>query len=456
MRKLVLTLVIGLLSLSHATAQRPWTLDECMDYAIAHNTQIRHLQNERQRRAVSTQASKDARLPRFSADMGGYVGTLHHSGDGNRFDANESLLNMGLEGVLPLYTGNRLSSQITANKYSLMAVEQDVRSAEKDIKVQVAAAYLQVLYHQGEATIARQRREVSQLLLQRARSLFDKGKRPESDVVEAVAMVTRDDALLVAAEGNVALAKLDMKLLLNLPDSTDFDVSELTDSIEAVPLLPSYDLYSQDYSRHPAVQSASYSILQAEQGVTTARSGYYPTLSLVGTLGTFWANLDAKASYSGQVPLLAPWGKFGEFSYRFSNEADWKRKNFLHGFVGLRLSVPIFNAFETKARIRTAKVNLEDARLAYDDARQRIGKDIRQAWQEAVTAQKRYEAEVKAVESGALAYRYAVKRYDAGMMTLFDLSQIRQQWFGASESALRMKYEYLIRKRILDIHTREY
>ena len=121
--------------------------------------------------------------------------------------------------------------------------------------------------------------------------------------------------------------------------------------------------------------------------------------------------------------------------------------------MGLKVAIPIFDAFKTKARIRTAKVNLEDARIAYDDAQQRIQKDIRQAWQGAVTAHKRYEAEVKAEASSALAYRYALKRYDAGMTTLYDLSQSRQQWFVATENALRMKYEYLIRKRILEIHS---
>ena len=136
-------------------------------------------------------------------------------------------------------------------------------------------------------------------------------------------------------------------------------------------------------------------------------------------------------------------------------DTDWKWKNFLFGYVGLRLSIPIFNAFETRARIRTAKVHLEDARLAHNDARQRINKDIRQAWQAALTASRRYEAEIRSEESSALAYRYAQKRYDAGMATLFDLNQIRQQWFTASENALRMKYEYLIRKRILDIQASE-
>lgn len=436
-----------------AKGQRQWTLDECMDYALAHNMELKHLQNEQKRRAITAQASKDARLPRFSGDVYGIDATIHHSGDGNKFDSNASLIDMGLTGVVPLYTGNRLSSQIKADKYSLMAAAEDVHAAERRVRVQVAAAYLQMLYDKGEASIVRQQQEVSQMLLKRARSLFDKGKRPESDVVEAAAMVSRDEALLVAAEGDIALARLDLRQLLNLPDSVDFDICEPTDSLDATPLVQSDEYYAQTAFRHPAVQSANYSILQAEQGVKTARSGYFPTLSLIGELGTFWANIDTKTTVSGLLSMPVPLDRLGSFPYRLSGETDGKWKNFFQGIVGLQLSIPVFNAFETKARIRTAKVNLEDAKLALQDARLHIQKDIRQAWQGAVTAHKRYEAEVKAEEASALAYRYALKRYDAGMATLFDLSQSRQQWFSASENALRMKYEYLIRKRILDIIT---
>lgn len=453
--------VLLLLSPAAARGQRAWTLDECMDYAIAHNTEMEHLQNEQKRREVKVQADRDARLPRFYGDLGGYVGTLRHSGhinslfgkddtSKNRFDANESLLSMGLNGVLPLYTGSRLSSQVKADKYSLLAAEQDVHSARKNLKIQVAAAFLQVLYDKGEEKIARERLDVSRMLLTRAQSLYDKGRRPESDVAEATAMVSRDEALLTAAEGNVAMAILDLRLLINLTDSTDFDICETTNQLS-----DSLPPRGTEGGAHPAVHSAGYTILQAEQAVKTARSGYYPTLSLVGSLSTLWGSLSTDASYRGQLPLLIPFDQSRAFGYALSSDAKWKRTSFLNAMVGLKLTIPLFDAFETKARIRTAKINLEDARLAYDDARQRVEKDISQAWQGAVTARKRYEAEVKAEEAGALAYRYALKRYDAGMATLFDLSQSRQQWFAASENALRMKYEYLIRERILDIHTRE-
>lgn len=446
---LILSFIICFLPVSQSVAQQQWTLDACMDYAIEHNLEVKQRQNEQRRREISAQASKDARMPRFSASMSGWLGTLHHSADGLRMDADTRLLSMGLQGAVPLYTGNRLSSQIKADKYSLMAASEDVRSAEKDIRVQVAAAYLQALYNRGESSIARQQLDVSRMLLQKSQSLFDKGKRPESDVAEATAMVSRDEARLAAAEGNTELAILDLRLLLNLPDSVAFDICDSVPPYPRPPVPPS----PLTDALHPAVQSAAYSILRAEQGVKVARSAYRPTLALAGGVGTFWTDIDTEASRSGQLAIPATPGSLWNVSYHLKGASEWRRKNFLYGVVGLRLTIPIFDAFETKARIRTAKVNLEDAKLAYDNARQRIRKEIRQAWQEAVTAHKRYDAEVKAEEACALAYRYAQKRYDAGMATLFDLSQARQQWVSASESALRMKYEYLIRKKILDIQS---
>ena len=184
-----------------------------------------------------------------------------------------------------------------------------------------------------------------------------------------------------------------------------------------------------------------------------ARSGYFPTLSLVGGLSTCWVNMDTKVSHSEQVPLLSQWNTSGIPDLYFNSKSKWRWQNFLLGIVGLKLSIPIFNAFETRAFIRTAKVNLEDAKLAYEDARQHLQKDIRQARQGAMTAYKRFTAETKAEAASALSYRYALKRYEAGMATFFDLSQSRQQWVTAAENALRTQYEYLIKKRILDIQT---
>lgn len=448
---LALAILLPLLP-ANANAQRHWTLDECMDYAIAHNSEMAQRLNEQKRREAAAQALRDARLPRFSGHIGGYAGTLHHSDHHNKFDATESILSLGLTGAVPLYTGGRLSSQIKAGQYSLLAAAEDVRTAEKNLRVQVAAACLQALYNKGDVTIAHQRLQVSQLLLQRARALFSSGKRPESDTVEAAAIVSRDEALLTAAEGNYTVSMLHLKQLLNIPDSIEFHVCQPADSLDNIQIHSNH-YFTHTANHHPAVLSAHYSILQAQQHVTAAHSGYHPTLSLFGELSTHWVNLHTEASRSGHVPLMIPWPPHASLNYNLSGHSSWKRQNLLFGVVGLKLSIPIFDAFETKARIRTAKINLEDAKLAHHDALLHIQKDIRQAWLAAVTARKSYEAEIKAEEYSALAYRYALKRYDAGMATLFDLSQSRQQWFNAAENALRMKFEYLIRKKILDIET---
>jgi outer membrane protein TolC len=253
---------------------------------------------------------------------------------------------MGLMGMVPLYTGSRLSSQIKADKYSHLAAMEDVRAAERDLRIQVAATYLQLLYNKSELSIVRQQQDVSQLLLKQAQSLYKRGKRPVSDVVEAEALVSRDEAMLAAAEGNVTLAMFDLRQLLNLPDSVRFDVCEPSDTIDTLsPLLELSSLAS-----HPEVLSDKYNIQQAEQQVKVARSCYYPSLMLVGEFGTFWGSFYAKASHRGWLPLLAPWGSLGDFNYHFSVNNICYNVSFLWLFANSLEKTPVLGKIEDSRR----------------------------------------------------------------------------------------------------------
>jgi outer membrane protein len=120
--------------------------------------------------------------------------------------------------------------------------------------------------------------------------------------------------------------------------------------------------------------------------------------------------------------------------------------------VGLKLSIPVFNAFDTRNKIRRAKASLMDTRLVMDDRKLQLRKNIEQAYYNALTAQKKYAAETKSETANSISYKYAEKKYESGRSTIFDLNQSRQMWFTASENALRAKYEFLIRKKILDIY----
>lgn len=432
MRKYIITLVsVGLLAVQSSFAQKIWTFEECLEYAVSHNTEISKRLNELKRREVTLQSSKDSRLPVLNATIDQNISTGTNTSTGTPIQADLGLTFLSANLSMPLYTGSKISSQIKSNEFSHLAASADLKNAEKNLRMNVAAYYLDVLYSRGQLNIAKQKVELSASMKKRATSLFNNGKCPESEVAEAEAMLSRDEADVVTAEGNVTMNKLKLAHLLNILNIDDFELADISDSYFGNELLmPAADIYTSIENSYPTIISANYNIKKAEQDIKIARSGYYPTLSLVGSFQDFYCGL-----FDGGNPGFGP-----------------QLKNNYQAGIGLRLSIPVFNAFETRNRIRHAKIALIDAETNLTDSKLQLRKDIQQAYYNANIAQKKYAAEQKSESSSSISYRYTEKSYSVGRATLFDLNQSKQQLITSRENALRAKYEYCIRKIILGMY----
>ena len=122
--------------------------------------------------------------------------------------------------------------------------------------------------------------------------------------------------------------------------------------------------------------------------------------------------------------------------------------------VGLHFNVPIFNHFQTRDNIRKAKMQLLNSQLALDDSRQRLRKDIDQAYYDALNARDKYLSAQKSQEASQLSYRYESDKYEAGRSTSYDLTQATQRLRKAQENAVQAKYEFIIRQMVLDIYAK--
>ena len=67
-----------------------------------------------------------------------------------------------------------------------------------------------------------------------------------------------------------------------------------------------------------------------------------------------------------------------------------------------------------------------------------------------LTFQKAYEAALKTLEARRLAYDYAKQRFDVGLMNSFDFSQAQSRLDNAEADAIRTKYDYIFRLKILE------
>ncbi len=411
-------------------AQKKWTLDECVGYAISHNNDIRHRAVEQKVRENTLDNSNNARLPQVDATIDQKFSFGTNISTGVRVSADLSYSAVALNASMPLFTGFRIPNQIKADKFSLMSAVENLNAAKQDIRLQIAASYLQALYYKGQVRIAERKVDVSKQFVDKATDLFSSGKRPKSELAEAEATLSSDQYALTDARSNAKLACITLAQMLNLTDVESFEIEDPDTTSAFAPLAEPQVLFNDIVENYPTILSSKYNIESARYGIEVARSAYWPELSLVGNISDYYYN-----TFHQTVP---------SFGSQLKDNDNY--------VIGLSLRVPIFNGFKTRNSIRKAKLAYEDAQVTLDDARLKLQKEIQQAYYNAITARDKFEAANKAETSNSLSYSYENEKYDSGRSTVYDLNQSRQKWFTAQEDALRSRYEYLIRMKILDFY----
>ena len=436
MKKLFVLFIATLSQLSPSLAQRQWTLDECISYAVDHNINIQQRELDIKKNQVKLETSSNAWLPEVSARLGeqfsfgNYNSTTGSLTSPTVFDNNDlAYTTGGISATMNLFDGFKTTSQKRADRFSLDAATANLEKARKDIGIQIAVRYLECLCNKSMVDVALAQLEVSQKLCQRAATLVEDGKRPLSELKDVEASVASDEYTLAKAKGDLTLSLANLAQLLNLPSTEDFDVAPI-EEVSATPAALDYDGVIE---RWPSILAAKSSIEASKAQVKVARSGYYPTLYFEGYVKTYYVNM-----FHNDIG----WGGFGK---------QFFDKN-LNEVLGLHLSIPIFNRFQTRSNIRSAKLNLMEQQLALDDARQNLRTEMQKASTNTKVALDKLDAAKKAVDAAAVSVSYEQERYDAGRSSVFDLINAQQKHLKASQDAVQAKYEYFIRQRILDFY----
>jgi len=426
---------------SICSAQQAWDMQQCIDYAVSHNIDVQKRAVEVSQRDITLNTSKKAWLPDLNLKIQHLYGfenpVAASSGSNVSFNnASGSVTLPVINSTMPLFDGFKIKNQIQADKYSLMSAAADLEGAKKDISIQVASYYLQCLYYKGMADVARKQVETSRELVKRAAMQVEEGKRPQSEQADAEAQLASDEQVLVNDEGQYTLALLTLAHALNIPDLQNFRIVEDESGLTPLPdstLQMPQTIYDGTVDSWPSIMSAKAGVRQSEYLLKENKGDFYPQLSLYGSIGT----VSYTVFNRDKLDLGSFWHQFD------SNRGE---------IIGLILTYPIFNRFQTRNKVRKASNDIINKRLALEDAKLKLRKDIETAYQNAVLAQQKLNSSEKSCEANRISMEYEEIRYTEGRSSIFDLLQARQKYFKAQQDAVQAKYELLIRERILDFY----
>ncbi|MDR1746832.1 MAG: TolC family protein [Tannerella sp.] len=434
--KRIIFISLLMTSLTVTAQTRQWTLEECINHAIEHNIDLKLQEQEQQSRATELNTSRSAWLPNLNAGIGQNFDFGRSENREGVIDDNTGASTSGtLQTSMPVFDGFRIINDIAAKELNLRAATEALNKAKEDLSVNVASFFLQALYTKEIQKVAEMQVALSTEQVSKTESLVSAGKVPESQLYDIKAQLAKDEATLIEAGNNVRLALLDLAQSLELERlETEFDIlaPEIGDVIaeNMSSIVPPGEIYKNAVTFKPQIKQQEYLLESQKKMLKIAQSGYYPKLNFNASYATGYYH------FSGIENMT--------FSDQLRNN---ERKT-----VGLSLNIPIFNRFEVRNSVRTARLGITNRELVMENSKKALYKEIQQAYYNATAAQENYIASGKSVEASERSFKYAQERYEAGKSTVFEFNEAKTKYAQSLSEQAQAKYNFIFRAKILDFY----
>jgi outer membrane protein len=417
-------------------AQQEWDLQKCVNYALENNIRIRQQQTSTDYYDNELKQSKDNRLPSLSGSLSNsfnFGRSLQY--DNTYADYNSNQTGGSLSANVTLWNAMSIRKSIDMADFNLKASLEDLKKAKDDIILNVAAAYLQILFAQELVQVAEDQLAVTNLQIERTRKLVDAGSLAKGSLLEIEAQYAQEELNLVNQQNELQLSYLNLYQLLELPVSDQFQIVKPDLPVISAnrALLNSVEVFNNAVQVRPEVKSAAFKLESYRKQVGLAKSSLYPTLSM---------GFDYYTSYNNKYEDME--GSKIPFS-------DQLKNNERYGF-GVNLSVPVFNKFQTRTQIKNAELQAMNQELELQNTKNVLRTEIEQAYTNALAALKKYIASNKAVESMKEAFRYTEEKFNVGMVNSVEYNQAKNNLTKATSDLAQAKYDYIFRSKILDFY----
>lgn len=426
--------VIFFTSMLIVDAQKIWSLEDCINYAHENNIQLKRQKLYAEVSENNYKQSKSEVLPNLNAG-GGYGLNYGHSLDITTYeyvDENTKSGNLYTRSSVPLFKGLQNYNTIRQNEFNLQKNLEDVEKAKNDITLNIATAYLQILFSMELLDVAESQLEVTSQQIEKTEKLVDVGNVAKSQLLDIKAQAASEQVSLINAENNLKIAYLSLTQLLDLDSTEGFIILKPAYlNVDTITILESVEeVYMEAVVSLPQIKSAEYQLKSSEYSFEIAKGYRYPSLDLNAGFSTF---------FSSTLPL--------DYSTQLENNISTD--------ISIGLSIPIFNRFTTKYAIQNAKINVLDSRFFLELEKQNLYKEIQQAHADAIGALEKYNASKEAVAFNEESFNYTAQKFEVGLISSVDYNVAKNNLFIAKSNMLQAKYEYIFKTKILDFYIGE-
>lgn len=437
MKKLVITLFVVFISLnslySQKYDQKVLTLSECLEIAMRENSDVQITKANILAVNSSVKSAFGSYLPQAQFSMG-YSRQLNATG-GRTVNVGGQIIpigetppnayNMGLNLGLNLFDGfaREATFQSASDLYdkALLNLEQ----TKSFVKLNIYRLFFDYASKKKILNTRQDNLDKGKKELESIRAKNQVGQIPINIVYAKEAEIGNLELEVARAENDLNLARANLLALIGVNPNNKVDF--YTDD-------PAFVVDESQFAKfknfvgffEDAVQKAlknryDYQAYEKELNsrnyqIKAVEANYYPKLQLGG--GWSWSNSE-----------------FNEFG-------DKGRS-----YIGLNLSLPLFDGFQTNTQVQYAEFNFKSQQIQIKNLEKNIRKEVEQAFLNLEAAEKQIKISEKAFISAELNHKILQERFTVGTASITDLIQSNSQYLLAQINKITSYYYYLLSQK---------
>jgi len=435
--KRTLFLTLALLPALAFPQGKIWTLDDCVEYALGHNP--KRIQQEAQNK-IYRQNQVEA--------VGGFLPSLNA----------ESSLSMNFGRGVDPETNTYISTNALGNSYSISSSmllfdglvqvyrvkvaninrlkgQEELREIQDRMTFELMEIFFTVLYYQGTVELAQQQLDESVQNLQKFQRMEELGLTSLPDLNEIQAKEAEDRFLLTRQTNLYNLEIMRLKAKMNFPPDEELAVSAYDSSLRILPQTENpHVIYQQALRSLPQVSIANQSLKVSELEYKMAVGRIFPTLGLGAGYSTGFSRLMDDSPYiSFQEQLRMRQGQY----------------------VGIQLSIPVFNRFTRASEVKRGKQQLVIARSQHEEMLRQVYNDIEQTVADVNGLVDEYAQAQKKTAAMQSAHQTNLRKYEEGLIDAITLSTSANRLLNARVEEIYTNLKYQLKYKLLQYYKGE-
>ena len=408
-------------------AQKKWTLDECINYAMENNLTLKLSKLKQRSAQEDVMQSKAALLPTLSASTNQGLGYSPFDNTG----ADKAYYNgsYNVNAQWTVWNGGQNTNTVKQNKLTEEQAELSTNTTANSLQEQITQLYVQILYMSEAIEVNRQSLETSKKNEERGQQMVEVGKMSKADLAQLSAQRASSEYSIVESETQLAKYKLQLKQVLDLDAGTEFDVAiPSTSDQQALAEIPSLvSVFDAAMAQRPEIKNALLGIESSNLQMKIAKAGALPTVTVNGGLGTSTNSMSSLA-----------WGT--------------QMKNNFDLTASVAINVPIFDARRTKTSVNKARIAQEQAHINYDNEEHELYCTVEELWLDAINNQQKFRSALATVESEQESYNLLSEQFNLGLKNIVELLTGKDKLLTAQQNKLQSKYTTILSQQLLKFY----